>query len=124
MKILNLTQHRATPEQIAQGVIEPTWADKEVICKALTFDEPPSFKEVSQRLEILGRIIIDPDIDTIMVGGAPFFMTALEQMIKSIGCVPVYSFSKRESRDIVQGDGSVKKASTFKHISFVGPLRG
>ena len=42
MKILNLTQHIATPEQQAQGVFEPSPQDKADIKRLLTLEGCPS----------------------------------------------------------------------------------
>lgn len=38
-KVLNLTQHALTSEQLEAGVCEPTPADKETIKALLTFDK-------------------------------------------------------------------------------------
>ena len=55
-----------------------------------------------------------------MLGGAPFFMIVLHEMLADNGINPVYAFSVRESEEQVQADGSVKKVAVFRHRGFVG----
>ena len=54
-----------------------------------------------------------------MIGGAPFLMGALESALLDYGITPVYAFSKRESVEEVQKDGSVKKINIFRHAGFI-----
>ena len=128
--ILNLTQHTATPEQKAQLVVEPRMT-KEKIRKLLTFEEIPSKEEIESRATKLAEIAAseasfyagDTDneiwITRVMIGGAPYLMGALENALRECGFTPVYAFSKRESIDQPQPDGSVKKIAVFRHIGFV-----
>ena len=126
-KILNLTQHVATHEQLEAGVFEPSEEDKKEIQKLLTFEEIPDTKELGTRAYCIGRIAIQyfDDFDdgassgNAMIGGAPYFMNFLEDALKYEGIKPMYAFSKRESVDQVQPDGSVKKVAVFKHCGFV-----
>jgi hypothetical protein len=128
--ILNLTQHVVTAEQKAQLVVEPRMT-KDKIRELLTFEEIPSKEEIESRAEKLARIAVSEAnhyagetdneiwITRVMLGGAPFFMGALEKAIRECGFTPVYAFSKRESEEIPQPDGSVKKIQVFRHIGFV-----
>jgi hypothetical protein len=128
--ILNLTQHVATDEQTAQLVVEPRMT-KEKIKKLLTFEEIPSKEEIEARAKELARIAVseasmyagDTDnevwITRVMLGGAPYLMGALEKAVRECGFTPVYAFSKRESVDQPQPDGSVRKIAVFKHVGFV-----
>jgi hypothetical protein len=128
--ILNLTQHVTTDEQEAQLVVEPRMT-KDKIRELLTFEEIPSKEEIELRAEKLARIAVseashyagDTDnevwITRVLIGGAPFFMGALEKAVREMGFQPVYAFSKRESVDIPQPDGSVKKIQVFRHLGFV-----
>ena len=56
---------------------------------------------------------------SVMIGGAPFFMSYLETALKSASIRPVYAFTARDSVDIEQEDGTVKKTAIFKHMGFV-----
>jgi hypothetical protein len=121
MKILNLTQHVATPDQVAAGVIEP--ANKEQVVNLLTFDTLPSPLETWNRAKALAQIAKESGASAAMIGGAPYFMSALEAALTDyrIGVDPLYSFSIRESQEVVQPDGTVRKVSVFKHAGFVRP---
>lgn len=145
MQILNLTQHTATAEQAAAGVYdlptEPTnWAEdsREYLANWLTFPHPspriseeestpPSRLDVQTHATILAEIAArtgtpeNPNHppDAVMIGGAPFLMSALEAALMDYGLQPVYAFSLRESVDEPQPDGGVVKKSTFRHIGFI-----
>ena len=129
--ILNLTQHAATPDQIAAGVIEPNPYEKAVIRQMLTFDAPPDQKEMDRRGRMLARMIHDyrfpgngrTECRRAMIGGAPFFMSTLEEHVKGSCMIPVYAFSRREADETQRGDGSVEKRQIFRHAGFVEVLR-
>ena len=128
--ILNLTQHTATDEQTAQLVVEPRMT-KAKIQKLLTFEEIPTKEEIEARAKELARIAVSEAsmyagetdnkiwITRVMIGGAPYLMGALENAVRESGFTPVYAFSKRESEEIPQPDGSVKKIQVFRHTGFV-----
>lgn len=122
--IINLTQHNATADQIAAGVIEPSPEDKKIIQNGLTFDELPSAEEMEWRAYGLATLVTNMGAanashHTVMIGGAPFFMSFLEKALKAQGHRPVYAFSRRESVDQVLEDGSIRKVAIFKHLGFV-----
>lgn len=125
MKILNLTQHLATKEQLNAGVIDLPEAGRQDLIRLLTFDELPSSSEVQQRAaQIAGeakRFIEenDIDIDAAMIGGAPYLMAPMERYLKGDGLTPVYAFSQRESVEDIQPDGSVIKTNVFRHAGFI-----
>ena len=137
-RILNLTQHTATPEQIAAGVVagEISDAQQTEVRALLTFDTLPTPVEVRRRAERLAQIaasaftIVDYGGDSglcanesfkfAMIGGAPYLMAPLEVALRAHGITPVYAFSVRESVDQVQPDGSVRKVAVFRHAGFVG----
>lgn len=130
MKILNLTQHNATPEQIAHGVIDvrPEW--RNVLVELLTFDELPTKEEISARAYELVETFSAYDMSEndnddgeyprhVMIGGAPFFMAVLEAVLLDHNIQPYYAFSRRESVEITDADGNVRKTSVFKHVGFI-----
>ena len=106
---LNLTQHQATPEQ---GCTEPN--DKSRVQRLLTFDEIPSEGETASRAIELATIAIQEGATEAMIGGAHFFMRALEDALIGKGILPLYAFSKRE---VVEN--GPKKVAIFRHIGFV-----
>lgn len=122
--IINLTQHVVTPEQRDAGVIEPCKEDKECIQAVLTFNELPSVDELERRAYGLATLVTNmgaPSAShhTVMIGGAPYFMSFLEKALKKVGHKPVYAFSRRRSVDQLQPDGTVKKVAVFQHLGFV-----
>lgn len=122
--ILNLTQHPASPEQLAEGVVNPE-ANKGMIKGALTFGEIPAQGEIKERAEMLAELaattIFEMEIEChkVLIGGAPYLMGALELALKEEGLQPVYAFSERASVEITEPDGSVVKTNVFKHKGFI-----
>lgn len=131
-RILNLTQHTATVDQLAAGVVELTPEAKRRIVELLTFETIPTpFQVRGRSYEIAGlaawEFIVPPTETTegvrythAMIGGAPYLMAPLESALRAHGITPVYAFSVRESIDQPQPDGSVRKVATFRHAGFVG----
>jgi len=115
-KILNLTQHTATKEQVEVGVVEPQ--DKAAVQELLTFDSIPSRDEMVERARKLGNIVVDSGCSKAMIGGAPYFMGVLEAYLYHFGVKSLYAFSKRVSVETVV-DGVVTKTNVFKHQGFV-----
>lgn len=129
MSIFNLTQHKATPEQIAQGVVDcpDRWAGE--LRELLTFNELPTASEIHERaMEIaaLAEMVMEgiPGCTSAMIGGAPFLMGPLEAELTKLDILPLYAFSIRESVEQEQADGSVRKVNVFRHVGFVDTWRG
>lgn len=118
MKILNLTQHKATPEQVDAGVVGLNEWDKRNLIKFLTFDEIPSQSDLEQRATSIVSLVSEWN-DGVMIGGAPYLMASLEKALINAYFTPMYAFSKRESVEEVQPDGSTKKTAVFRHLGFV-----
>ena len=142
LMILNLTQHPATPEQLAAGVFDPTPEERAEIVALLTFDELPQKGEIEDRAEELALAalailaarfrslpkseqerLLDRDGLSYyaMIGGAPYLMPHLENEMVGAGVNPLYAFSTRESVEETLPDGSVKKTAVFRHKGFVAP---
>jgi len=117
VRILNLTQHLATPEQQEAGVVEPR--DKEGVKLLLSFSTLPSYREVVERASALVEIAIKEGAKAAMIGGAPYLMAPLERALRSWDIRPLYAFSRRESVEEVLPDGSVRKTMVFRHLGFV-----
>lgn len=121
-RILNLTQHKATPDQIASGVIDLEPEIRARVIELLTFNELPTHEDISARVEALALIVADVfpiAFGRIMIGGAPYLLSVLSERLKNDTYVPLYAFSRRESIDVTQDDGSVRKTTLFKHIGFI-----
>jgi len=120
--IINLTQHPATPEQIAGGVFDLQGRGLEALKALLTFDTLPTTAEVATRAEAIAVLSLASEWETshAMVGGAPFLMAPLAAALAARGTRALYAFSVRESVETVQPDGSVRKVAVFRHGGFVG----
>lgn len=118
MKILNLTQHAATAEQVAAGVIDLEAKLASKVREVLTFEAIPSRDEMELRAEDLAALCHDLGFKKAMIGGAPFFMAFLENAMKNWDIQPLYAFSKRESVE-KEINGKVVKTNVFKHVGFV-----
>ena len=116
-RIINLTQHVATADQIKAGVFEPRY--KKTVQTSLTFDQIPTFGDMEGIAEFLADIAREENADSAMIGGAPFFMSTLERALAEVNITPVYAFSVRESLETVSDDGTVTKTNVFKHVGFV-----
>ena len=116
MKIFNLTQHPATQTQIAAGVTGSLTPEQK---KGLNFDIIPSQEELETKAETLARIVGLAGFNTVMIGGAPFFMRPLEVALEAHGIKPLFAFSVRKSVE-KEIDGKVTKVNVFEHQGFVG----
>ncbi|MGQ9671485.1 MAG: hypothetical protein ACUVWY_15215 [Desulfosoma sp.] len=129
MLIINLTQHAATPEQVAAGVVDLQGEELAVLKKALTFESLPSEEKILRRAEFIAELAVqnglgpdygdDPIPDAAMIGGAPYLMGSLERALSNRYIRPLYAFSTREVEEQIQPDGSVKKVAVFRHKGFV-----
>lgn len=120
MRLFNLTQHSLTPEQIANNEcfrIEATAGD--IVSDRLTFNTIPSEEEMTERAVELARLASQHAAEGAIIGGAGYFMPYLEKELFRLSIVPMYSFSKRESVEKKNADGSVIKTSVFKHVGWV-----
>jgi len=122
MKILNLTQHPATPEQKAQGVVDLSEEDRDLLKFLLTFDAIPTEDHMRGRAEGICKMADRYEIDSAMIGGAPYFMGVLEHYLWMQCVTPLYAFSQRVVEEEEQPNGEVRKVSVFKHLGFVQPL--
>jgi len=119
MEILNLTQHPATPEQIAAGVVDLQGEALELLHSLLDFEELPERPEIQERANKLAGLAVGVGARHAMIGGAPFLMKALEWALQRANITPLYAFSRRESIEERTPDGGVRKTSVFRHLGFV-----
>ncbi len=116
-KILNLTQHQPTAEQVEAGVIDAS--SPATVKELLNFESLPSKEEIRKRAFSLAEMAEEVGVKFAMIGGAPFLMSALEKALKERGVEPLYAFSQRVSVEKKQEDGSIVKTTIFKHLGFV-----
>lgn len=126
--IINLTQHKASPDQVKAGVMDLSVDDREQLQHLLTFHDTPSASDLKARAREVASLadrqyhadgICPPRVA--MIGGAPYFMPFLERALRVVSIQPVYAFSKRESIEAPGPDGAVVKRTVFKHMGFVKP---
>lgn len=122
--ILNLTQHPATPEQVAQGVIDLSPALREDLSRLLTVDELPTLAQVRERCAAIAALMHSSHADetptSAMIGGAPWMMQPLADALRQAGVASVLAaFSRRESVESIDASGAVKKTAVFRHVGFV-----
>ena len=130
--IINLTQHAATAEQVAVGVVDLPAEQREALIDALTFESIPDAGEIRARAHDIAELACfnglggdngdDPFPSHAMIGGALWLMAPLAKELRLRSIEPVFAFSVRETEEKVQPDGSVKKVAIFRHAGFVQAL--
>lgn len=130
--IINLTQHAATAEQVAVGVVDLPAEQREALIDALTFESIPDAGEIRARAHDIAELACfnglggddgdDPFPSHAMIGGALWLMASLAKELRLRSIEPVFAFSVRETEEKVQPDGSVKKVAIFRHAGFVQAL--
>lgn len=123
-KIINLTQHKAAPDQSAAGVVDLEEPYRTKLKELLTFDVLPTASEIYTIASMIALMANKrmPDVKNAMIGGAPFLMSSLEFALNTYGIDPLYAFSVRESVQETMPDGSIEKTTVFRHIGFVEGL--
>ena len=146
--ILNLTQHQASAEQVAAGVVDLPEKYRKQLIKLLTFNDIPSDIEIVKRANGIYNLVINFCLDEnspireeveelldkeghvnetmfkdnfnlgFMIGGALWLMKPLISELSYIG-TPLFAFTKRVTEEIKEPDGSITKISKFKHLGFV-----
>ena len=118
-KIVNLTQHPATPVQVSQGVENLPPETLAEVKRKLTFNKIPSMWDIDGRAFAIAQIAQKMGYRKAMIGGASYLMSALERALCQEGIEPLFAFSVRESREVAKEDGSVEKINVFRHKGFV-----
>jgi hypothetical protein len=127
MSILNLTQNVATPEQIAQGVIEVPEEHRKALLELLTFTSLPTEAEITKKAVELAELALAcsayHDFQEVMIGGAPYLMPRLQAALEFRYYEPVYAYYQQVSVESVSIDGTVVKTTESKHLGFVSSMR-
>ena len=120
MTIYNLTQHNITKDQESAGVVELNEICQGEVKSYLTFTSIPDRKKIQEnaRRLVASLLAYHPTAQKVLIGGAPFFMSALEQALKSRGIEAVYAFTQR----VVEEKDGVK-TSVFRHEGFIPSYR-
>lgn len=115
-KIVNLTQHNPTTQQLAAGVFD---YDQESVKALLNFGGIPSKDNINAKAAALAEVALASGATSAMVGGAPYLMAPLVMALRRRGIAPLFSFTQRESMETPDGKGGVVKTSVFNHVGFV-----
>ena len=130
-KIINLTQHAATADQLAAGVVDLTGEDLQQLKKLLTFTTCPTAGEVGVRARQIADLLdkVDPPVltedgyssilRTAMIAGAPYLMGPLTEALEDRFVRSLFSFSERVSVEETLPDGRVRKVGEFAHRGWV-----
>lgn len=119
---MNLTQHAATADQIAAGVVDLPANMQEVLQTLLAFEQLPSEREIRIRAGLIANVATASEAKTAMIGGAPWLMAPLSAALRDQGIDPVFAFSVRLTEEQIQADGSICKVAVFKHAGFVAAI--
>ena len=132
MKIINLTQHKSTPDQNVQdltltgeclassfGFKPEQFGYFPTLSACLTFDDIPTYGKMWFRAVLLTSIAANQGATHAMIGGAGFFLPVLEKALKQRGITPLHAFSQRVTVETHNPDGSVTKTMQFTHLGFV-----
>lgn len=127
--IINLTQHPASADQLAEGMVDLAGDQLADLVEALTFKTCPDRQEIIDRAEHIAELACynglsgdegdSPMPQSAMIGGALWLMAPLAQALRQRGIEPVFAFSVRDTVEQVQPDGSVRKVATFRHAGWV-----
>lgn len=121
--IVNLTQHQASADQVAAGVVDLPPGERARLVALLTFETPPSEAEIIDRADEIALIanaaVPEEDYQYAMIGGALWLMSPLAAALREQRIEPVFAFSVRDTEEQKQADGSVRKVSVFRHAGFV-----
>ncbi len=91
MRIVNLTEHAATPEQAAAGVYELDDYLKEKVKMALAYLDWRSQENIQKRTEELALIALAEGVKFAMIGGLAYLMNELEVSLKKREITPLYA---------------------------------
>lgn len=145
MTIINLTQHQATEDQVAVGVVNVIGANLTELKTLLTFPAVYTTEMLKTAAEAIAKLAwiewnascqAAADADTrplsstddaymdywyhspkeVMIGGMPSFMRHLEDALIAKGFRVGYACTARVSVDKPDGKGGVEKTAVFKHV--------
>jgi len=121
--VLNLTQHKATPDQLEDGVIDVKPIHLAVLKTALTFNTLPEYDDygIKERCDVLVFLVNNyKGVENVMIGGAPWLMSPLVFAMHKANVNVFYAYSERVSEETMDPDtGIVVKTNVFKHVGLV-----
>lgn len=121
---MNLTQHVMTSEQLAElnakGIDVINVEPAEHVVANITFNDFPTYQELYKKAFVVAEIAQLNGANYALVGGAGYFMSALENALLERNIKPLHAFTLRESVEKIGENGEVIKTAVFKHKGFIG----
>jgi len=118
IRILNLTNHSATPAQQQLGLVDIA-EQREYICQLLSFAKIPDVDDIEQRCHKLVGLTLQLEFRAAHLGGATYLTPQLHHMLIANGVDVYYSYSKRQSSEYENQNGEIEKKSIFSFENFV-----
>ena len=81
--MLNLTQHRATQEQILAGVVDMPEPVRARLSELLTFDEIPDADELNLRARAVAMLVMEAAFGLVGLVAAPIYYAYLKDELKA-----------------------------------------
>ena len=118
-KAVNLTMHKATPDQVEAGIFDLEGEAREQLLALLDFAEPPTAWEVRTRAADIADLAVATGAERAMIGGALWLMHPLAVALLARGIFPAFAFTRRETVEQEQADGTVRKVAVFRFAGWV-----
>jgi len=115
-RLVNLTQHRATKDQLEAGVFDLPGGQP---AQLLTFVGVPERKLLHERAAELANMAKATGASHAMIGGYLALMGPLVRALTLRGIIPHFAHSERVSAEVAGPDGGVTKTLVFRHSGFV-----
>lgn len=116
MRILNLTQHRCTREQLEDGIENVLEKHRDQLERLLTFPSDYTLTCLSLSAKALAQLAHQLGYEAVMIGGMPALMSHLEREMMAMDISVGYARSERVSIDKPLPDGSgTEKVSIFRY---------
>jgi len=117
--MINLTQHLATTDQLADGVVNLSEIQRQSLIALLSFDELPEPSDTQKRAKAIAAIAKYHNATAALIGGALWLMPALIKSLTAESIEPYYAFSKRVTQEDRLSDGTIQKVTYFRHSGFI-----
>jgi hypothetical protein len=104
--ILNLTQRKATSEQVKAGVVDMPAADHSTIRALLTFETMPTPAEIDSRAAVIAFVAFyvinhgfeGEKLSQVLIDGPSWLIPALIRDLKRGGMEPVFAYHNQKGK--------------------------
>jgi hypothetical protein len=123
--VFNLTRHKATKDQKAVGIIDLPYEYITRINTLSTFEPIPTSTHLIERANEIVAVLQEYirisgmyEVDSVMLGGAPYFNAVLDKVLTINGFVPCYPFTLKQSQHNIENNKTVS-TTVYKHMGLV-----